>query len=260
MYNMFWRLLFYGDRCIMEKIQLGRMTDSMIFITGDVHGHFKRIEEFCRCFSTNKKDILIILGDAGINSRGWIRDREKKDFLETLPVTLFCIHGNHEQRPQTIPSYGKKIWRGGTVFYEKEYPHLLFGRDGDIFDFDGKQTIVIGGAFSIDKMYRISHGYNWWKDEQPSEEVRAYTERRLSMRGWTIDVVLSHTAPLKYVPREAFHQGIDQSRVDQSTEIWLDQIEKQLNYKKWYCGHFHTKKRIDRIEIMFENYDVFGTD
>lgn len=232
----------------------------MIFITGDVHGHFKRIEEFCRRFSTDKKDILIILGDAGINGRGWVRDHVKKEWLETLPLTFFCIHGNHEQRPQTIPSYGQKIWHGGTVFYEKEYPHILFARDGDLFDLNGNCTIVIGGAYSIDKMYRISHGYNWWPDEQPSEEIRSYTEQQLDRIGWNVDAVLSHTAPMKYVPREAFHPGVNQSRVDQSTEIWLDTIEQRLNYKKWYCGHFHTEKKIDRIEIMFENYDVFETE
>ena len=69
--------------------------------------------------------------------------------------------------------------------------------------------------------------------------------------------MLSHTAPLKYEPVEAFLNGVDQSQVDQSMEQWLDRLEDRLAYGKWYCGHFHTEKKIDRVEIMFENFDLF---
>lgn len=51
--------------------------------------------------------------------------------------------------------------------------------------------------------------------------------------------------------------GVDQSKVDKTTEIWLDKIENRLSYKKWYCGHYHTEKKIDNLEIMFENFDEF---
>ena len=35
-------------------------------------------------------------------------------------------------------------------------------------------------------------------------------------------------------------------------------FERKVCYEKWYCGHYHTMKKIDKIEIMFENYDSFG--
>lgn len=41
--------------------------DGMIYITGDIHGEFGRIEAFCRRFGICKEDVMIILGDAGIN-------------------------------------------------------------------------------------------------------------------------------------------------------------------------------------------------
>lgn len=126
-----------------------------------------------------------------------------------------------------------------------------------MFDFAGKKTIIIGGAYSIDKMYRLIYGYGWWPDEQPSKEIKEYVEYRLDDLGWKVDVVLSHTTPLKYEPVEMFLSGIDQSGVDKSTEIWLDSLEDRLEYKKWYCGHYHTEKKIDKLEIMFENFDEF---
>ena len=97
-----------------------------------------------------------------------------------------------------------------------------------------------------------------WEDEQPSDEIKKYVEEQLEREAWDVDVVLSHTTPLKYEPVEVFMSGVDQSKVDKSTENWLDKIEDRLSYKKWYCGHYHTEKKIDNLEIMFENFDEFG--
>ena len=196
----------------------------MIYITGDTHGSFERVENFCQRFNTKNDDIMIILGDAGINFSGPRYDRLKKRQLEELPITIFAIHGNHEQRPFTIESYKEQVWNGGMVYYEEEFPSILFAKDGEVYNLNGLKTIVMGGAYSIDKAYRLAYGYGWWEDE----------------------------------PVEVFMSGVEQSKVDKSTENWLDKIEDRLSYKKWYCGHYHTEKKIDNLEIMFENFDEFG--
>lgn len=223
----------------------------MIFRTGDTHGDFERIVDFCESMNTTKEDILIVLGDAGINYYLSGIDELLKRFLDKLPITIFCIHGNHEQRPYEIGTYEEMEWHGGIVYVEKEHPSILFAKDGEIYDFNGKKAIAIGGAYSVDKFYRVARGFAWFKNEQPSDEIKQYVEQQLDTVDWKVDYVLSHTAPLKYEPTEVFLSGIDQSRVDKSTEEWLDMIENRLDYKKWYCGHYHTEKK---IEFMFENY------
>lgn len=146
----------------------------------------------------------------------------------------------------------------GMVYWEEEYPSLLFAKDGEVFELGGKQAIVMGGAYSIDKMVRLMYGYGWWPDEQPSEEIKRYVESQLDKLGWKVDVVLSHIMPLKYEPVKVFMAGVDQSKLDKSMEEWLDGIEDRLEYGKWYCGHYHTEKKIDRVKIKFENFDVFS--
>ena len=230
----------------------------MIYITGDTHGDFRGIAQFCMENHTTYDDILIILGDAGINFSGGSRDERLKDALLHLPITFFCIHGNHERRPQTLPGYKEVQWHGGTVFREIEYPNLLFAKDGEIFDFGGKKTIVLGGAYSIDKDYRLMYQLPWFEDEQPSPEIKAYAEQRLEEAGWQVDYVLSHTTPYKYEPREVFMEGVNQELVDKSTEHWLDAIEEKLNYKKWYAGHFHTDKWTEKLTLLYETVEVFG--
>lgn len=226
----------------------------MIYITGDTHGNFKRIKEFCQKMNTNTDDILIILGDAGINYHLNEFDNDLKRGLSKLPITLFCIHGNHEARPHTIKNYKETEWRGGTVYIEPKYPNILFAKDGEIYDFNGKKAIVIGGAYSVDKEVRLVRGWKWFSDEQPGRWAKRRVEKQLNDNNWTIDIVLSHTAPLKYEPTEVFIPWLDQSKVDKSTEFWLDTIENRLDYEKWYAGHYHTEKKIDKLEFMFNNF------
>lgn len=229
----------------------------MTYITGDTHGDFRRIAFFCDTHGTKREDIMIILGDAGINYYSDKRCEELKNLLLELPITLFCVYGNHENRPQNITSYKEQKWHGGTTFVEDKYPNILFAKDGEVFDIDGKKCLVIGGAYSVDKFYRLSRGYSWWEDEQPSDEIKLEVEGKLVAAGNKVDVILSHTCPLKYEPIEVFLSCIDQSTVDKGTEEWLDKIEEQIDYKKWFCGHYHTEKRIDRMQFMFDSIDEF---
>lgn len=84
-----------------------------------------------------------------------------------LPITFFCVHGNHEERPENISTYEEKRWHEGMVYFEEEYPNILFAMDGEIYDFDGEKAIVIGGAYSVDKYKRLSNGQPWFDSEQP---------------------------------------------------------------------------------------------
>ncbi len=225
----------------------------MIYYTGDIHGQKYEIERFCKRFKPTRDDTIVILGDVGANYSQDERDTELKEALGKLKPTILCIHGNHEIRPWNIPTYKTKVWNGGTVWYEEAYPSLLFAKDGEIYDIDGIRHIAIGGAYSVDKFYRLAHGYGWWADEQPSEEIKRYVEQQIKDK--PIDVILSHTCPFRYEPVEVFLPGIDQSTVDTSTEEWLDAIEASVDYLAWFCGHWHINKRIDKMHFLFHQFE-----
>ena len=70
----------------------------------------------------------------------------------------------------------------GKVWVEEAYPNILFAKDGEIYDIAGMKTIVIGGAYSVDKFYRLSKGYNWFEDEQTSV-YKGYKQDKIEMRG-----------------------------------------------------------------------------
>lgn len=231
----------------------------MIYITGDTHGTFRRIHQFCSQQNTNKDDIMIILGDSGINYYDGFRAYKLKQALSRLPITLFCIHGNHETRAENIGKYKEKKWNGGIALIERAYPNIVFAKDGEIYTLDGKSVCVCGGAYSVDKHYRLQQGYNWWADEQPSKDIKRKIEETLSARNWKTDIILTHTCPLKYEPVEVFLPFIDQSTVDKTTEEWLDSIEDKLDYSIWYAGHYHTDTvKGDKLCLLFTEIIKFG--
>lgn len=206
------------------------------YITGDTHRDFDRIEAFCEENGTTVDDVMIILGDAGINYYLTNSDREVKERLSRLNITLFCVHGNHEERPWLAADYHEVIWNEGIVYVEEQYPNLLFAKDGEIYNFHGKKVMPIGGAYSIDKYYRIRNGLQWFESEQPDDAIKAYVEKQLGEVNWSLDVVLSHTVPIEAEPVWAFIPGLDQSSVDKSTEKWLQDIYDKLEFSEWYAG------------------------
>lgn len=230
----------------------------MIYITGDKHTDFKEVLYFCYVNKTTLDDILIVLGDTGINYHANEKDNElKRNLKEYYPITFFCIHGNHEESPEKIDSYKTKRFHNGFVYYEEEYPNILFAKDGEVYDFNNHKVLVIGGAYSVDKYFRLVRGYNWYESEQPNDKTKSKVRKVLNNLDNKIDIILSHTCPYKYLPREMFLDGIEQSTVDNSTEYFLDEIEQTTDYKKWYCGHYHTNKKIDKMIFMFDEIEEF---
>ena len=234
----------------------------MIYLTGDTHGRFGRIQDFCEEYETTKEDLLVILGDVGVNYDGSHYDERLKERLSSWPVTFFFVRGNHEENPENLSTYQEHPYKEGSVLIEEDYPNLLFAKDGEVYSFniDGKnkRTLVIGGAYSVDKYYRLRRGLKWFPDEQPSDEVKKKVEKRLSEMNWKIDYVLTHTAPIRYEPREWFIPGIDENTVDKSTEEWLDEIYGKLTFDKWYCGHYHGEKNVNKLRFMYEGVKLLG--
>ena len=245
-----------------------------VYITGDIHGDFNRfleLEKFCHEHNLGKSDWIICLGDVGLNYYGKDDPRELsiKTIAADVPINLFCIHGNHERRPSRKDGYKTKEISGdicGKVWYDPQYPNQYFAIDGEVYeilaDREVLNCLVCGGAYSVDKYYRLERGWNWWPDEQPNEK----TKKKI----WNIthdpqiddiDVMLTHTCPFRFIPTELFIGGIDQSTVDQSTEIFFDNIyECYPNDCKpfWYFGHFHGNKYTDDYVMLFDDIIKFG--
>lgn len=240
-----------------------------VFITGDKHGDYKNVEQWCLKWNTSKDDLLIILGDNGINYWGPHRDKKLKNYLSALPITFFMIKGNHDQRPSTkLYHISDEIHPlvKGPCYVEPNYPSLLFSAMYGAYEFftgeAWEKAFVLGGAYSADKWYRLDmqamgySGYRWFSDEQMSDwEMK---EASSMIQDVSPAYILSHTCPFKYIPRDMFLSTIDQSTVDDTMEHWMDAIDDTIPYKKWYCGHWHTDRTVDQMRYMFHDIILLG--
>ena len=223
------------------------MKVNRVYLHGDCHADFRWLKFFCETNETTSSDLMIILGDAGINYWNSIKDYDLKEKLLELPITLLCIHGNHEERPY-------ELGYDGTVYVEQDFPNILFAKDGENYKINNHRYLILGGAYSIDKYYRLTYGHRWYASEQPSQEIKDYVAKKLVQYNYKFDIVLSHTAPLKYEPVEMFLPGVDQSKVDKSTEEWLDDIENMIEYNQWYFGHYHGDSiRTSKVAMLYRN-------
>ena len=229
-----------------------------IYITGDTHAQFDRIKRFCAENNTTKEDVIIILGDAGINYYLNTRDRKLKKQLSDLPITLFCIHGNHEERPENIGTYKLDTFFDNLVYIEAEFPNIVFAIDGMIYNIQGKECLVLGGAYSVDKHYRLMQGYQWFKSEQITDDRKAEIEDFLVECGNKVEYVLSHTCPYNTRPTHLFLPCIDQSTVDNSMEIWLQKIADRLEFERWYFGHYHDNWNNGKYSMLYTDIVPFS--
>lgn len=230
----------------------------MIYLTGDTHGNFDRIRRFCELNNTTKDDVLIILGDAGINYYLNKRDYKLKQELQNLPITLFCIHGNHEERPENIGTYKLNVLFDNLVYQEPEFPDLKFAIDGLIYNIKGKDCLVLGGAYSVDKWYRLQMGWQWFESEQISDMRKLEIEDYLTVRKFKTDYVFSHTCPYNTRPVHMFLKSIDQSTVDSSMEVWLQKIADRLTFKHWYFGHYHDDWDNGKYSMLYTDIIPLG--
>ena len=222
-------------------------------ITGDTHGLVKERLRLAqqKCPFLPAETAIIILGDVGLNFYLNKTDFKNKIFLNKhFEYTIYCVRGNHEERPENLPGIIK--WYdpdvSGWVYIEPEFPKIRYFIDGYEYLINGHSTLVICGAYSVDKEYRLSKmktgakWTGWFKDEQLTREEISKISFRVI--GRTFDLILTHTCPTSWEPTDKFIASIDQETVDRTMELWLEGLKDFVYWKKWYFGHYHVDRKM----------------
>jgi 3-oxoacid CoA-transferase subunit A len=201
---------------------------------------------------------LIILGDAGLNYYLSKHDWKNKHRVSKHGFTLYCLRGNHEARAASIKGM-QRVWDEnvyGYVWMEKQFPLIRYFEDtyGE-YVINGFKVLTIGGAYSVDKWYRLQMDWHWFADEQLTAEEMAACENTIA--GKEYDFVFTHTCPIDWEPNDLFIAGIDQSKVDKTTEVWLGALKDKFKWTNWLFGHYHAD-RIERphVEQFYEGIEL----
>ena len=236
----------------------------MIYITGDTHGDWigrLNIHAFPEQQEMTKDDIIIICGDFGI----WHDTKEERynlDWLENKPFTTLFIDGNHENMDR-LYSMPVSKWHGGNVHFIR--PSVIHLMRGQVFYIDGKTFWTFGGASSHDikdgilekddprlknwkynstKQFRINH-VSWWREELPSNEEMRDGLSNLKNINNTVDFVITHCGATSSIAL----YSMGKYKPDRLTN-YLDHVRQNVNFTRWFMGHYHDNYAINDKEII----------
>ena len=216
----------------------------MIFITGDTHAEFDDFTNRMEHAGISEGDTAIVCGDFGFT---WGRDYDEMhlDALERLPYTIAFVDGNHENFDR-LYSYPVVDFCGGRAhMVRKNIFHLM---RGESFVIEGHSFFCFGGAYSVDKAYRQEH-ISWWPQELPDNDDYAHAKETLEKLSYKTDYVLTHTIPESFIHR----LGCVPDRHDAELTGYFEWLFRELDFRKWFAGHFHVNKDFGNLAVLYEN-------
>ncbi|MBE6995349.1 MAG: hypothetical protein E7429_01250 [Ruminococcaceae bacterium] len=237
----------------------------MIYILGDRHGESDG-------FSDSKlpgqsawtaDDIVIVTGDFGyvmLGEQNDLTEKNKLDALAQKPYTILFCDGNHEGFDY-LAEYPEEIRYGAPV--RRIRPNVFWLQRGYIYTILGKTFFVMGGAYSIDKAFRLQYQsiYGrkiWFEQELPSPEEYHRAIASLESQNHRVDYIVTHTAPRTIIPRVTRKCPDDH---DRELTGFLDWVYHDVSFSKWFFGHFHDDAEInDLITVCFQSiHSIDGT-
>lgn len=208
-----------------------KMEQNSTFVLGDIHGDVDKIFDWSDIARSG--DTLVQVGDFGVGFMAeWVLV-ELGAYLKDKGVHCFAIRGNHDDPAP---------FRKGEV-----YDNLHLVDDFSIIEINGETCLFIGGAISVDRIYR-SEGHSYWKDEGILTNLELY-------KGTPVHHVFSHTAPdfLVPVPKDLSNiRGYLENDPPLEGELIAERLcmgrfhnkikNHSPNLKTWHYGHFHVSQ------------------
>lgn len=227
----------------------------MIAIMGDTHGSYDINKYALMQYKVKnqglKVDYVIIAGDFGFIWNEYDGGIDDDDMLNMqywfgdAPWATFFVPGNHEN--YDILDELPRVKVKGAICAEVIKDKLYMVDRGEILDLDGVTFLCIGGAASVDRMYR-TEGVSWWPQEVITEADIDNALNNLVQHHNKVDYVITHTAPttpasLCLPNKSLYYKEYDEKKLDPSC-AFLDSIQDRFEWKTWFFGHFHTDQKI----------------
>ena len=184
------------------------MTNKIRFI-GDVHGKFERYKRL-------------------------IKNHERTRQVGDMGVGFFKLLGD-ERIPTANPPFDA-MERGDNRYIRGNHDNLSVCKQQKHWIEDGYREdniMYIGGAASIDRVYR-TEGLSWWADEELSyEELLKLYDDYVQFKP---AIMVTHTCPLFVIPYLVPHIYPQDFRSEKAFEAMFAEHRPDV----WIFGHWHT--------------------
>ena len=200
----------------------------MIYLISDCHGgeNTAGIEQYLQ--NSAESDLLIILGDVGLNFGSSEKNRAFTKWFLSLDRSIAFIDGNHENHA-FLSSFPDDIWCGGEVHRLSD--RIVHLKRGNIYTIGDKTFFVMGGCKSSEKWKEMGL---WYEGEEPTPEELSTAYENLNKFDNKVDYVLTH----KYECQKSKSEAL-------TLEGLMEYIDKNIAFGHWYSGHWHRTEFID---------------
>lgn len=218
----------------------------MIWLTGDLHRDFTKLDKFNLYLETKylskpskkpKDFYLIVCGDFGGVWYGGFRDEVCLKRFDNYHFTTLFVDGNHENF-DALDCYPIEEFNGGLV--NRITPKVFRLKRSQVFNIEGKKIFTLGGASSIDKVYRIPH-ISWWSQENFSLEDYDNMLKQIEYNP-KVDYIITHDAPTSIV-----HKISEYFITDTNNDV-LEELDDKMQRTLWYFGHYHIDRCFHTVD------------
>jgi putative phosphoesterase len=201
---------------------------NLIFI-GDTHGNNRAIESACEA---SDNSLIIHVGDFGLGFADVYREAETLNELNNLAEehnnNIVIIRGNHDSKDR-------------FNFFRNRLSNVHLPEDYEIYQYNDKKILFVGGAISIDRKGRTEYISYW------SDEVVVLREDLCQ----SADVLVTHStatycfptrlAPIvvEWAEEEMEKYGTDLLKELKEEREKIDRIIELCKPKYHFYGHMH---------------------
>lgn len=241
-----------------------------LLLAGDTHGDLAHLNMLLAMAQKHECDAVVQLGDFGYwehHGDGVTTLDKLSQWFTKADIPLYWLDGNHENHTLLRRKYQTEEATGPVEIRD----HVLYLRRGLRWVWDDVRFLAIGGAYSIDKQWRVEemnkrllNKARYYQDEDSDlealkerfalwwpEEMITDTEVERAIEGGEVDVVFSHDAPAfidlnTYFAQRGEHFFKDEENTLRNRQQ-LTRVFDAVRPRFWYHGHYHIPytERID---------------
>lgn len=194
-----------------------------IAICGDWHANLGFAKQVVEKLAKEDVHTIFHVGDFGFLFEPYFVDN-LNDYLEEHDMVLRFCRGNHDD------PHGYGFYDNGIIRIEPHHiaSRIIYMPDYSTLELEGTTFMFVGGAFSIDRAYRLTN-VDWWREELTT--IQSVPKA---------DIIISHDAPLNF--------DMPLGKIPMHLELEANENRKLLQgavrlsgADSVFCGHYHIR-------------------
>lgn len=204
----------------------------LVLVLGDTHGNTLAATQAVDYARDHGVKTIVQVGDFGL----WDHMPNGVKFLDTLNerlrlrgVKMYVVGGNHENwdRWDWYTEHNPKDYHGFTYLRS----HIRIAPKVHYWNWEGKRCLMVGGAVSVDKPWRVK-GMSWW----PGESLK-WDEVQQATKVGPVDYFFTHDCSNRTPWKDRLKPDLDSQMHRQQIDTVLGATTPKVHFH----GHMHTR-------------------